>query len=149
MQAPAVINSMARTDIAMVREIERRQALLPQISVATVHLIHAGMYARTITMPAGTVLTSALIKIPTVMIVSGDVTVTTGDGELRITGYQVVAANAGRKQVFVAHADTDITMIFPTSPKGIAEIEREFTDESELLFSRNGINIIHNTGEPS
>jgi hypothetical protein len=46
---------------------------LPQEDVRTEHLLHAGMYVRTVTVGPEIVLMGAQIKIPTLLIVSGKV----------------------------------------------------------------------------
>lgn len=121
---------------AKVAKLERAMLLCPQADIATSHLIHAGLYARTIMLPKGVVITGALIKLATVLIVSGDVTVTLGASSTRFTGYHVIAASTGRKSAFFAHADTDMTMLFPTHADNVADAEAEFTDEPGLLLSR-------------
>lgn len=99
--------------------------------------------------PAGVVITGALIDVPTILIVDGDATVNTGDGAARLTGYRVLAASAGRRQAFVAHADTHLTMIFATRADDVAAAEGEFTSEAGLLLSRQpgATNHITITGE--
>jgi hypothetical protein len=144
------IQPMSSDAVARVAELEQRILALPQVEIHTQHILHAGMYSRTITIPAGVVLTGALIKRATLVIVSGDVLVSRGDAEgLRITGTEVLLASAGRKQAFVAYADTTVTMIFPTSAATVEEAEVEFTDDTELLFSRRdpNLNTIIITGE--
>jgi hypothetical protein len=94
------------------------------------------MYLRTIKMPAGTVLTGALIKRATTLIVSGNATVFVGDKTLDLDGYFVLPASANRKQAIAAHAETYLTMTFATNAKSVSEVEDEFTDESALLLSR-------------
>ena len=54
----------------------------------------------------------------------------------RITGTAVIPASAGRKQAFVAHQDTSISMVFPTKSTSVEQAEAEFTDDADLLFSR-------------
>lgn len=110
---------------------ERLQELLP-----TKHVLHGGLYARTICLKKGCVMVGALIKVPTCVMVSGDATVLRGDDEHRVIGYQVLAAYAGRKQAFIAHQDTDITMVFATKARTVEEAEIEFTDDHERLMSR-------------
>jgi hypothetical protein len=150
MPAPAtarsVIPAMNDAAVERVRAMERIARKLPQTPITTYHLIHAGMYARTITIPAGVVLTGALIKRATILILSGDATVTIGAGVVRVTGYHVLAASAQRKQAFLAHADTNLTMLFPTAAQDVRAAEEEFTDEADLLFSRHGENVINITG---
>lgn len=122
--------------IGAVRALEAVQRQMPQVEIQTTHSLHAGTYARTCLIPAGVRLTGALIKIPTTVIVSGDVTVFVGDGTIRMTGYHVVEAEAGRKQVFLAHADTYLTMLFASDSDTVEEAENEFTDEADALMSR-------------
>lgn len=109
----------------------------PQIDLVTEHVFHAGMYARTIRLPAGVALTGALIKIPTLLIVHGEADVLTEDGWAQIRGYGVFSGSAGRKQVFVTRGPVEMTMIFPTQARSVEEAEEEFTDEYEKLMSRN------------
>ena len=127
--------------------LEKANGVLPQVPITTYHLIHAGLYARTITIPAGVLLTGALIKRSTLVILNGDVTVANGDKSERLIGYNVLPASAHRKQGFFAHADTQITMLFATSARDVQSAEEEFTDEAHRLFSRHGENVVNITGE--
>jgi hypothetical protein len=106
------------------------------VEVPTEHVIHAGMYARTIVMPAEHMLLGALIKIPTLVIVLGAARVLAGDRWIELEGYNVIPASAGRKQVFVSHSPVILTMLFPTSAKTVEEAEEEMTDEAFRLLSR-------------
>ena len=149
--AQPTLPAMSLGAVDLVFELEDEVLKRPQIDIPTQHVLHAGMYFRTICMPAGkeeSILTGALIKVPTVLIVCGDVTVFTGTDTVHLTGYNVLMASAGRKQAFIAHKDTYITMAFPTRAKTVDEAEVEFTDEYSRLFSRRGDNEIH-IGEPS
>ncbi|MEX3630324.1 MAG: hypothetical protein VB138_13585 [Burkholderia sp.] len=109
---------------------------LPQVEIPTQHVLHAGMYARTIHIPAGVLLTGAVIKVPTVLVFDGHCTVYVGDRTVELDGYHVLPAEAGRKQVFLAHRDTMLTMLFPTQAQTVAEAEDQFTDEADMLLSR-------------
>lgn len=130
------IQPMTSAAIARVAEFERHRMALPQVAIHTQHVLHAGMYARTITIPGGVMVTGAIIKRATTLVVSGDVLMSRGDDEgQRITGTAVIPAGAGRKQVFAAYADTTVTMIFPTGAKTVEEAETEFTDEADMLLS--------------
>ena len=132
------IPAMSPHAIDNVRRLEEITLACPQVAIATGHILHAGMYARTITIPAGVVLTGALIKIATLLIVQGDAIVYVEGGPLALHGYNVLPADAGRKQAFVAQTDVSLTMIFPTQAKTVEEAENEFTDEADRLFSRKG-----------
>ena len=107
-----------------------------QMVFDTLHVIHDGVYSRTMMLPAGNVLVGALIKVPTTLIVCGDCISYIDDNMTRLTGYNVLAASAMRKQVFVANTDTWLTMSFRTDLTDIEAIEDYFTDESRLLASR-------------
>lgn len=131
--------ALSATSPESLAKIDLLQGLLldtPQLPLETAHVLHAGVYARTIRMPAETVLTGALIKIPTLLVVSGVANVWTDQGWLRLSRYTVLPGMAGRKQIFVARTAVDMTMMFPTQAKTVDEAEREFTDEYELLMSR-------------
>lgn len=132
------IHEMDDQSIMGVRTLESIGLKLKQIDPGTKHLFHAGMYHRTVLMPENTVMTGVLIKIPTTVTISGDVSVWMGDRKQRFVGYHVLAAAANRKQVFVSHAPTFVTMSFATEAKTVEEVESEFTDETDLLMSRRG-----------
>lgn len=129
--------AMAPADVENVGKLQDYMLGLPQVAIATHHHFHAGLYARTIRIPAGVVITGALIRIPTLLIVSGHATVFIGGESIELAGYHVLPGQAGRKQVFAARTDTDLTMLFATDAKTIEQAEAEFTDEADLLASRN------------
>lgn len=128
--------AMSAADVEKVGRLEAHLRDMEQVPIQTSHHFHAGMYARTVRIPKGVVITGALIRIPTMLIVSGHVTVFIGGEPIDLCGYHVIPASAGRKQVFVAHADTDLTMLFPSHAATVEDAEAEFTDETELLMSR-------------
>ncbi len=140
MSLPARIDAhvprMTPEAIDQVAAVEERTGRMPQVEIPTDHLIHAGLYARTIDIPAGTLLTGARITRPTVLVSNGDCTIWTGDREIRLQGQQVVAASAGRKQLILAHADTRLTMLFASQAETVEQAEDEFTDEADRLASR-------------
>ena len=100
------------------------------------HVLHAGMYARTCRLDAGMMIVSVLIKIPTVLTVHGAAWVFAGERWHKVEGYQCMPAAAGRKQIYVTAAPTEITMVFATTARTVEEAEAEFTDEAEELLSR-------------
>lgn len=118
------------------RQVEARMLGMPQIELPVSHSLHAGMYHRTITIPAGVAITGALIKLPTLLIVDGDCEVFTGNDVSTLEGHHVLQCQPHRKQVFLAHSDTHLTMIFPTTAATVEEAENEFTDEAARLQSR-------------
>ncbi len=130
------IPAMSAEAIDKVRAVEDHVLAMPQVSIFTEHVLHAGIYSRTIMIPAGVVITGALVKIPTQLIIDGHVLVYIGDdAPLQCQGHAVLAASAGRKQVFAALADTWLTMIFAFSVPDVEAAERHFTDEFKKLGS--------------
>ena len=138
---------MSDMAIDRVRQFDAILKTMPQVDIETSHVIHAGMYSRTIMIPAGTILTGVLIKIATIVIISGDVTAYIDGKPVEFHGYNILAASAKRKQAFLAHTDTHVTMIFPSSAVSIDEAEEQFTDEFDLLMSHHCDNKINITGE--
>lgn len=136
--APAShIPAMTPAAIDRAQRLTEASLALPQVEIETQHVLHAGMYARTIRIPAGVLLTGVVIKVPTVLVFDGHCTVYVGDDKtVELAGYHVLPAEAGRKQVFLAHADTMLTMMFPTDARTVAEAESQFTDEADMLLSR-------------
>lgn len=131
------VPAMSSEAVAKVRQLETVISALPQTPISTHHILHGGIYARTVMIPAGTVITGALIKVPTTLVVCGDCTVHIGEESVRVQGYNVFAASAGRKQAFIAHTDLFLTMSFTTAAQTVEEAEDEFTDEAHLLVSRS------------
>lgn len=140
---------MVPAEIDQVREFEAINLAQPQVLIETIHHIHAGIYARTIVIPAGVVITGALITRATLLIVKGDAVVYTGNGGIEVSGYKILPASANRKQVIVANTETTLTMLFPTQAKTVEDAEAEFTDEANMLWSRqkSAINQVIITGE--
>lgn len=130
------VPSMTPAQIAKVFRWETALAKLPQLPCRVEHFIHAGMYCRTLWMPADTILTGALIKVQTILIITGNVIVYVGDDRRDLIGYHPLPAEPNRKQVFVAVEDTTITMLFPTAAKTVREAEEQFTDEFHRLTTR-------------
>lgn len=123
-----------------VRALEQHMLQLPQVDLDTQHLVHGRMYARTILIPAGVVLTGALTNCDNICVMQGDISVTTDDGTVRLTGFHVLPARAGFKRAGLAHADTYWTMICQTELTDVQAIEDEITSESHLLQTqRDGI----------
>lgn len=104
-----------------------------EVDIPIEHFIREGVYYRTCKVPKGVAIIGAFIKIPTTVIVSGDCYVTLGNTVGRLEGYNVIKAEAGRRQAFRAVEDTYITMCFKTESTDVKEAEKEFTDEWRLL----------------
>ena len=129
--------------VAAVQALSEHMRHLPQVDCQTTHMVHGGMYARTIFIPAGTVLTGTKTNIENICIVSGDITVTTDEGLKRLVGFTVIPANAGFKRAGFAHADTHWTTLLQTDLTDVEEIENMFTDDSHELQTRT-LGLKHN-----
>lgn len=127
---------MSDATLDSLMDVQAKLLAHPQVEVRTEQFIHDGVYVRTIHLDAGVVLVGALIKIPTVLIVSGTTSVFTGESWIGLDGYHVIPAQPGRKQIFVTREVTSITMIFRTDAKTVEQAEEEFTDEAASLMSR-------------
>ena len=141
---------MAPATRERVRRLDTELRALPQIPIATDHVLHAGMYARTIRIPAGVVLTGVCIRVATTLVIHGRASLATDGAPVEIDGHAVLPASAHRCAAIHAHADTVLTMIFPTSARTIEEAEDQFAGpEAERLISRQpgAVNSICITGE--
>ena len=119
------------------------------VEVETHHLLHGGMYARTICIPNGHVVIGSRMRVPTVLMVHGVVDVLNGDTWMELTGPIILPGSAGRKQAFAARkGDVILTMVMPTQAKTVEEAEVEMTDEAAgLLSRRQAANRTLRTGE--
>lgn len=109
---------------------------LPQVDLQTTHVIAGGLYARTIKIPAGVVLTGAIHKKDHIDIMQGDVTVTTHEGTRRLTGHHVFETKAGLGRAGFAHTETLWTTICTTELTELSEIENELVANPEQLQTR-------------
>lgn len=132
------VPTMTAEAIDKVRALQIADGAKPQVALETQHVLHAGLYSRTIHLPGSVRITGALIKVATLLIVQGDCWVWLGDKTRRLTGYHVLPASAGRKQAFWSIDETFITMVFPTDARDVESAERQFSDEAEALASRRG-----------
>lgn len=121
---------------AKVAALERLILQAPQVDLGTRNLVHGGLCARWIFVPAGTVLTGALTNKANVCIVFGDIEVTTDDGPKRLTGFHVLPAEPGAKRAGHAIADTWWATVWRTDLDRIEDIEAEMTHEADRLQSR-------------
>lgn len=131
-----MLPAMSEEAVNNVRLMEQFARTVEQVEIHTDHVIHGGMYLRTIFIPADVYLMGALIKVPTTLIVSGDLTAYIGDETVELRGYNVLPAMAGRKQAFRTYTGVHMTMLFPTKARTVDEVEQEFTDEVDMLMSR-------------
>ena len=93
--------------LGQIQALEALLAPMPQVEIPVEHLFADGMYARKITIPAGTVLTGKVHRTDHInVMLSGDIEVWTEQGMKRLVGPQVFVAKAGTKRVGRTFADT-------------------------------------------
>lgn len=102
-----------RKQRAAILELEKAILNEEQEHVEPIHTIHAGMYARTVTVPQGMMLTGAIYKYDHIEIMSsGKLLVTTDNGSSRmLTGFNIIPALSGKKRAAFAVEDTTWTTI--------------------------------------
>jgi hypothetical protein len=111
-----------------------------QTPLPTEHLLHGGMYARTVRRDFDSVTIGSLINKATILIVHGSCSILIGDRRVDLEGYNVLAGLPGRKSMSVAHGPVEMTMICPTSAKTVEEAENEICAEADQLVSRRDNN---------
>ena len=110
---------------------------LPQVQIDTQHHLVSGMYARTVFIPAGVVITGCTHKTDHISILSGDATLTLSDSVERITGYNVLPTKKGMTRAIFAHSDCWLTTICKTEHSELANIEDAQVEEAQTLQTRN------------
>jgi hypothetical protein len=121
-------------------DVQRLEDLIlqgQQVDLMTTHAMQGGMYARTVYLKAGTVLTGATHKTDHLNVVVGDISVTTDEGMTRLTGHHVIETKAGMKRAGYAHSDTVWTTICKTDKTDLQDIENELVVESDKLQTRH------------
>lgn len=119
-----------------VDRVERFIAAAPQVFIPVEHVLHGGLYTRTVTIPAGTYLTGAACRRDHVCVAMGDIDVTTDEGPRRLTGLNIIPVRAGMKRAGRTHADTRWALIVRTDATTVEEAEADLVEHPERLQSR-------------
>ena len=131
---------LASASSAVLDQIARASDIIracPQVEVVTEHLLHGGMYARTVRREAGIIAVGSTILRATILIVNGSCSLVGGNGDrIDLTGYNVLPGLPGRKSCSLTHGPVEMTMIFPTAARTIEEAENEIFAEADDLISR-------------
>ena len=98
------------------------------------HLIHGGTYTRTSKLPAGRISCSAMLKIPTQLIVSGHCRIVSEGDVIEVDGFKVLLGVPGRQVVVYAISDTWFTCLWATKAKTVEEAELEAVGEEQIAF---------------
>lgn len=106
-----------------------------QVAIPVRHYFSPGVYAREITIPAGTILTGRIHKYEQLNILSGgEISVLTDDGMKRVAAPFTVVSPPGTKRIAYAHTDCVWTTILATEEKDHDLIEAKFTVSTEQEF---------------
>ncbi|WP_412021542.1 hypothetical protein [Burkholderia cepacia] len=129
-----------------VEALERALQKLPQVDCAVWHHFAPGLYARRMLIPADTVLTGAVHKTEHLVIVSGDISVTTPEGTKRISGtHEIFTSLPGEKRAGYAHADTYFTTVHATDETDLDRLVEELTESTsdELLGGAKNMQLMN------
>jgi hypothetical protein len=116
--------------------IERRIQQAPQVDCRVRHYFIPGMYAREITIPAGVVLTGAVHKQQSIVVLSaGRMRLATEDGELEIAAPFTMICNPGAKNLATAIEECVWTNFFATTETDLDKLVSDLTESTaaELL----------------
>lgn len=108
---------------------------LPPADLKTEHHLHAGVYSRTIYVPAGVVVAGLTVEVPTQLICHGRFRLTDGASVQEFNGVHIFEGERGRRAAVYAVDDSTFTMLFATNAKTVEEAEREFTSTPERLLT--------------
>lgn len=123
----------SRHEIETVIEFRKHVLAAPQTPCKYKHLVHGGMYVRTMYVPADQLIAGVKLKAPTLTIIVGNVIVYRESGNLELTGYNVIPGSVGRLTAVYTHTKAAISMFIRTDLKDVAEIQRQTVEEPELL----------------
>ncbi len=132
---PSLVRA-SRETLDFTERVHEALLQVADVEIATEHVLHGGMYARTIRLEAGVAMVGSLIKRATVLIIHGSVSLLAGDELVDLEGYNVLPGFPGRKGLFVTRGPVEMTMIFPTQAATVEEAENEVFAEADILMSR-------------
>lgn len=107
-----IVKSVSSQDIAerrnKIESLELAMLQHDQVEIPVEHMFHGDIYARKIMIPKGTLLTGRIHKFDHFdIMISGDISVSTDTGEIkRLTGFNLMKGDKGKKRAGYAHEDT-------------------------------------------
>nr|WP_198983068.1 hypothetical protein [Herbaspirillum sp. ASV7] len=115
--------------LALVNRLEQEMNHMPQADIPVWNHWAPGVYARTILIPAGVMLTGAVHKTEHLCIISGDHEFTTDEGMQRITHpHHIMLSKPGAKRAGYSHADTYFTTVHATDERDLDKLVLELCD---------------------
>lgn len=123
-------------EIDRVRRLQAEMAKMPQIELPTDHHFVAGMYARRMFAPAGTVIVGKVHKAEHFFIVAaGEIEITTDNGVKRLRAGDVLCAPPGTKRAGVAITDVIVINVHCSNETDLDALEAALIEpEDEALF---------------
>jgi hypothetical protein len=140
-----IIQKNNRVSIEQIIALENEILKLEQVDLPITHEFIDGVYARSMFIPAGTVLTGAVHKKDCFMIIRyGDLTVYTDEGMKRCVTGDLIPSKAGIKRVGVAHEDTFITgfLANPTNEKDIEKLWDYYVAPNDYLLNCSNTKVL-------
>ena len=129
-----------RDQVTLIEDEMRKH---PRVEIPMRHYFSPGVYAREITIPAGTLLTGRIHKYEQLNILSsGEISVLTEEGMKRVKAPFTIVSPAGTKRIAFAHTECVWTTILGTHETDPDKIEQIFTVATErefLAFSQQKI----------
>lgn len=122
-----------------VEHLESHLLTLPQVDIPLIHGFGPGFYARSIMLPAGTVLTGKVHKTRHIfMVTAGDISITTDSGTVRVQAPYMAICEPGFKRAGFAHADTVCVNIHITEQQDVAMLEAALVESTALPHPAQG-----------
>lgn len=111
----------------MERQAQAGEAKGEPIEIPITHHFSKSVYAREMRVPKGSLIIGKIHKFENLNILSsGEVSVLSIDGVIRVKAPFTIVASPGAKRVFFAHEDSVWTTIHGTDDKDLDKIENEF-----------------------
>jgi mannose-6-phosphate isomerase-like protein (cupin superfamily) len=121
------MNALVKSPI---EALQAAMSELPQVSLPTNHYWADGMYCRELFRPKDTTIVGKVHKREHFyIIVSGEVTVVSGDRRERIKAPRVLVSSPGTKRAVYAHEDSVCLTVHRTPFTDMNDIERDLVEE--------------------
>ena len=116
-------------------EFEEWVRTLAPVEFPLRHFFAPGVYARELTIPAGTALTGQIHKYVTLNILSqGEMSVLTHEGVKRVSAPFTIVSPPGTKRAAIAHTKCVWTTIHGTDETDLEKIEEHFIAQTEQEY---------------
>jgi hypothetical protein len=132
MAALSCVELTSRDKVSLLEDEMRKHE---QIEIPIRHYFSPGVYAREITIPAGTLLTGRIHKFEQLNILSGGtISVLTHEGMKQVSAPFTIISPPGTKRIAYAHTECTWTTILATEETDPDQIEALFTVATEQEF---------------